>query len=172
MVFIYRWRNRGVKSLARCYTAKNRQSAPESVVAALSFRPDRLKVAPLCPRILVTHWYTRMPRWCTRGVLDDHHSWSWQDRSSACWLSWWRQPGSHMFLRIADSGARWGDGLLSKVRERERTVKESIHSMHTRYGGGREPLALADSADRKQLPKEGWQFEGRVALPCPGGWKV
>lgn len=74
-------------------------------------------------------------------------------------------------LRIADSGVRWGDGLLSKVRERERVVKESVHPMHTRYGG-REPLALADSADRKQLPKEGWQFKGRVALPCPGGWKV
>ena len=51
-------------------------------------------------------------------------------------------------------------------------VKKSVHPMHTRYGDGREPLALADSADRKQLPKEGWQFEGRVVLPCPGGWKV
>ena len=60
-VFIYRWRNRGVKSLARCYTARNRQSAPGSAVGALSFRPDRLKVALLCPRILVTHWYTWMP---------------------------------------------------------------------------------------------------------------
>ena len=74
-------------------------------------------------------------------------------------------------LRIDDSGVRWGDGLLFNVRERELVVKVSVHPTHTRYSR-REPLALTDSADRKQLPKEGWQFEGRVALPCPGGWNV
>lgn len=42
---------------------------------------------------------------------------------------------------------------FSLKSEREHVVKESVHPMHTRYGG-REPHALTDSANRKQLPKE------------------
>lgn len=57
---------------------------------------------------------------------------------------------------------------FSLKSEREHVVKESVHPMHTRYGG-REPHALTDSANRKQLPKDGWQLEGRVARPAPEG---
>lgn len=47
-------------------------------------------------------------------------------------------------------------------------VKESVHPVHTRYGG-REPYALTDSANGKQLLKDGWQLEGRVARPASEG---
>lgn len=47
-------------------------------------------------------------------------------------------------------------------------MSEEACTYACRYGGER-AAGLTDSADRKQLPKEGWQFKGRVALPCPGG---
>lgn len=55
---------------------------------------------------------------------------------------------------------------FSLKSERERVLKESVHPMHTRYGG-REPHTLRFS--QWEATAYGWQLEGRVARPALEG---